>query len=945
MKKPVQIFLCLLIITGLGFSCLKKEPKVSSQAPLLQDPALVSGVLPNGFQYYLIENKTPKERVNIHLNVFAGSAHETEQEQGIAHYLEHMLFNGSEHFKPGELITYFQSIGMDFGADANARTSFYNTIYDLNLPKGDEKHLNDAFVVIKDYAQGALLLESEIDRERGVILAEKRERDSVSYRTFKKELAFEIPGSLLASRLPIGTTETIMAADKGVLKGFYDRWYRPDNMALVIVGDMDAKRTEKLIHNTFSSLKSRTDLVLADPDISWEAHTGTKVFFHSEEEAATTRITIEHLTYEPFKSETQEQFKQKATQYIADMMFQNRLSKMVKDQTGGFTSAAVYSGNYMKHLKIAAVQAECDPENWQSTLNQLSYSLRQALEFGFFPQELERVKADVLSSLDAEVEKAATRKSSAIARDLLNTLNRKGIFLSPEQERDLLAPHIKELSLEAVNDSFSAFWPNDHRLIMVTGNLDIPDNPEVKIEKAFTKSLSTKILPYTLVEKKSFPYLTLPEIRANVVNIVENAKNLGIRQVDLDNNIRINLKPTNFKKGEISFKAVFGKGQAGVPEKLFGLSGLAASATGLSGFGAMDSDELDLALAGKEVSIGFDIEDTYCSLSGQVAPGDVELVFQLLYAYFNDPGFRVKSLDLAKIRYRQNYDALRRTPDGVMRLSGSRFLAGGDIRFGLRPPQDIEQITIEDIETWLRPEFEITPLEVSIVGDFDVGKIENIAKNYLGAMNERAPIESLALVKDTPQFPRGENLTIRLETKLDKAVVRVSFLTDDYWDIMQTRRLSMLSRVFSERLRKSVREKLGASYSPYVYNNPSMIFEGYGVMNAVVNVAPDTIQPVYEQIEMLVADLVENGVTKEELDLVKAPLMNHLDVLRQNNSYWLNSVMANSFRYPERLDWANHLIQGYSNISPDELTKLARKYLSSRDSARIVVLPEAGISE
>ena len=218
---------------------------------------MVHGVLSNGFQYVLMKNTTPEDRVSIHLNISAGSVHETDDEQGIAHFLEHMLFNGTEHFPPGELVRYFQSIGMDFGADVNARTSFFHTVYDLNLPKGDRTHLEDALLVIQDYVGGAWLLEDEIESERGIILAEKQERDSVSYRTFKKSFAIELPGSLLPERMPIGETSVIEATNRKLLKQFYDRWYRPDNMVLVMVGDMDLPAARQMIQERFHSFEPR----------------------------------------------------------------------------------------------------------------------------------------------------------------------------------------------------------------------------------------------------------------------------------------------------------------------------------------------------------------------------------------------------------------------------------------------------------------------------------------------------------------------------------------------------------------------------------------------------------------------------------------------------------------------------------------------------------------
>ena len=945
-RISIGMFVIVVLVVGL---VIPLSNGIAGQKP--RDPALVQGTLPNGFRYLIMKNSTPKDRVSVHLNVFTGSVHERDDEQGIAHFLEHMLFNGSEHFKPGELITYFQSIGMDFGADANARTSFFSTVYDLSLPKGDEKHLKDAFVVIRDYAGGALLLEEEVDRERGVVLAEKRERDSVSFRTFKRELAFELPGSLLAQRLPIGTSQVLETADRELLKGFYDRWYRPDNLALVIVGDMDIELTQALVKKRFSSLKPRSDGSMTLPDISWTPHQGTKVFYHYESEAGNTEITIERITHEPFKPETVEQLKENTTRYIGDLIFQNRLSRMVREQTADFSSASVYSGTYLRNLTIAAVQASCDPEKWESGLRQLETSLRQALEYGFLPQELARVKADVLSSLDADVAGATTRKSGAIARELLYALNRQELFLSPAQNRDILHPHISALTLKEVNAAFKASWPGDHRLVLVSGNAKIKTEPETRITRVFEKSSAGPVTQYHLAEVRAFPYLTPPLKKGRIVESRDNVKNLGIRQVDLSNRIRLNLKPTDFKKGEFAFKAVFGTGRAGIPESLSGTAKLVQSAVGQSGFGAMDMNELHTALAGKETAFKFKIDDTYFAIEGTAPPEEAELVFQLLYTYFNDPGFKEKSLDLAKTRYRQRYDELKRTPGGIVQIKGTRFLAGGDSRFGLKAPDLVNGISMDMIAAWLRPAFESAPLEVSFAGDFDTEKMVALGQVYMGAMpgrrkaSKRLPLpggpedSSAGSPAGFPDFPKGETRVYELDTKLDKGMIRVSFLTDDYWDIMQTRKLSVLSRIFSERLRKAVREALGASYSPYVYNNPSLIYEGYGVMNAVVNLSPESVDMVVGQINTLVSDLYANGVTQEELELVKAPLMNHLAVLRQNNGYWLNSVMSNSFRYPERLDWANHLVAGYSGITAGELSNLAKQYLRIGDRALIVVKP------
>jgi len=942
-----------ILIMLIMFSCTTHQVQFSAKG-IEKDPATVHGVLPNGFQYVLMENSTPKDRVVVHLNIFAGSVNETDEEQGVAHFLEHMLFNGSEHFKPGELIEYFQSIGMDFGADANASTSFFQTTYDLTLPKGDNQILEDAFLVIQDYAGGALLLEEEIDRERGIILAEKSERDSVSYRTFKQELAFELPGSLLNKRLPIGRHSVIQTADTSLLKGYYDRWYRPDNMALVVVGDMDIKKTEHLIEKMFSKMKPREKIPGKPGDISWKPRKGISAFYLYEPEAGNTEVTIERISYTSFEPETIEKLKETILRNIADSVFQNRLSSMIRKQSASFSAASVYSGTFLQNISMAAVKANCEPDNWEKSLGQVEKTLRQAIVNGFLPQEIARAKADFISNLDTDVLQADTRQSSNLAKSILGAMNRKSLFLSPLQKQKLLKPYIQGLTLEQVNQAFGKSWINDQRLILISGNAKISEKNNIpaneQILNLYHKSVTQPIQEFKRFESKSFPYLPLPETKAVIISKKENVKGLGITQVDFQNNLRLNLKNTDFKKGEFLFKVVFGQGRSSEPESLPGLSVLSEATLQESGFQSMDPDQLGDALAGKDVSIGFTIRDNYFALGGSGDPNEAELIFQLIYAYLKDPGFRSQGLALAKTHYKQMYEAMERTPDGIMRIKGNRFLAKGDPRFGLLPPERMNRITLEEVEAWLRPVFETSPIEVSVVGDFDPDHIINYAATYLGSLDARkgsAISDSLGLdevtkfdqVNRTVLFPKGESLTLTLDTKIDKGMVRISFLTDDFWDITKTRKLSLLAKVFSERLRKTIREELGASYSPYVYNHPSLVYDGYGIMHVVVNVLPNTLDVISKKVETIARELVQDGIAQKELDLVKKPLLNQLTVLRQTNSYWLNSVMANSVNHSERLDWANNMVSEYSDITRNDLTILAKLYLKMDEGALIIIKP------
>ncbi|HKK89985.1 MAG TPA: pitrilysin family protein, partial [Desulfobacteraceae bacterium] len=617
--------------SGAGETAGTLADKGESPETLAFDPALVRGTLDNGFRYVLLENKTPENRVSMHLDVLAGSMNETEQQRGIAHFLEHMLFNGSTHFPPGELVEYFQSIGMRFGADANASTSFFATVYDIFLPAGDRENIDQGLLVLEDYARGALLLQSEIDRERGIVLSEKRNRDSVAYRTFQKSLRFELPGSRITRRFPIGLEQVIKEADAEMFRRFYDTWYRPDNMVLVMAGDFDASQAEAMIKKRFAAMAPRGEKKRI-PDVSWEPHSGLKAFYHHEAEAGNTEVSINTLERVPFKGDDLDSFRQRTVENIATKMFNNRLAQLVREPGAPFTDAGCFSGRYLHSVDYASLSAETRPENWKKTLGALENRLRQALEYGFTGQELERAKADFLLELDRAVKEADTRKSSALARQIIHRINRKRVFQSPRQRRALLTPVVEALSLETVNDAFADIWSADHRLVEVTGNASIASDPagaEEKILSLFNQSRTQGVEPYRSREGLSFPYLPEPE-KAGEIRNVRKIDDLGIQQVSFENRVRLNLKKTDFKQGVFLFRVDFGSGRKAQPRSMPGLGLIAESVINGSGLGAMDRDQLDEALAGRNLEMTFATNSDGFSLAGRANNGEAELVFQLM---------------------------------------------------------------------------------------------------------------------------------------------------------------------------------------------------------------------------------------------------------------------------------------------------------------------------
>jgi len=902
-------------------------------------PAVIYGKTANGFRYVLMANHNPKDRVSLHLNVMSGSMHETDDQQGLAHFLEHMLFNGSTHFPPGELVKYFQSIGMQFGPDANAHTGFSETVYDILLPDGSSESLEKGLIVMQDYATGALLLPEEVERERRVILAEKRSRDSAGYRTFVSTMKFEFPEARVAKRIPIGTEAVIRKADQALLKDYYDTWYRPENMVLVMVGDFDPAVAEPLVKDKFKGMTARAP-VRPEPDFGRIAHEGQRVFYHLEKETGKTEVTIEVVEKVARESDSLALQKRFLIQNIADRIIQNRLDALVRRPGAPVTRASIGSGLFLRQGQIASISAECKPENWQKALELIEQALRRALAFGFTDHELDRVRKDFLAELDNAVKQAATKESGTLARSIIRHLNRNRVFMSPDQEKEAFAPFINSLTPQVVHTSFQKTWSVDHRLVLLTGNADLsdhPEGPEQAIITVYETSMKADVAPIKVQKSVAFPYLPEPAAKGKIVRR-QALSDLGIVQVNFENGVRLNLKPTDFKADEVIVGLNFGFGKSSQPLGKAGLSELSTSVINGSGVGMLNRDELDRALAGKSTDVVFSIGEDRFSLRGKTIRSEMSLLFQLFYTFLKDPGFREGAYILSMERFKQQFLELSSSTDGAMVLHGRRFLAGGDDRFGLPPFEQFSNLTLDDVRLWVGPLLEKAVFEISVVGDFPVDPVIDLAGRYFGNLSKRQDRQAPTNERK-PSFPFAGFLAEQVDTKIPKGLVVVAYPTEDQWNIRRARRLNVLGEVFSDRLRERIREKLGAAYSPYAYNRPSRAYTGYGVFQTFVQTAPEETDVVGREVKTIAAELSLNGVAPDALKRALEPTVTSIKDMLRTNGYWLNTVLTGSHRHPVQLDWARSIAADYAAISADDLTKLARIYLDNEKAATIVVVP------
>ncbi len=937
-NKLSTIFFSFFIVAGLllppvlAADCLTPDwPQEKSD--LQADPSIVFGRLDNGFRYILKKNTEPRDRVAMFLNIQAGSLNETADQRGIAHFLEHMLFNGSTHFPPGKLIEYFQSIGMSFGGDTNAHTSYDETVYDLILPNGSKENIKQGLLVFSDYARGALLLPEEIDRERGVILAEKRSRDSASYRAHVKETTFSMHGTMVPERMPIGTLETLNKADHTLMKSFYDAWYRPSNMVLVMVGDFDPEEVQPLVEKQFSMLIG-TEPVPSCPEFGHLQPTDSDFFYHREAEMGCTEISIESLwNAEPENDSFALQVRE-LTRYLAGRIVQHRLDELTRKSDTPFTAAHIYSGVFLDKIAYTEIGVKGDAGKWKQSLVILENTLRQALEFGFTVEELQRVKKEFLAELDSAVLTAGSRNSKKIASSIVRSINNNRVIQSPLQEKKLYAPVVENMILADVEKEFRTVWSHQGRKITVTGNADISaKNPLDVIGSVYSNAVKAKVTPYKSESLQDFPYLKLTQKQPIIQK--DKFSDIGAKRFVFANGVVLNLKTTSFQENEVQIAADFGLGKASEPVP--GLAMLATSVVNQSGTGKLSKADLDKIVAGSSVNLKFRVSPVSFKWKGKALKKDMELLFQVLQSLLADPGVDSNAFLVSMDRFRQYYEILAADVQGAITLHGESFLAGGNKFFGAPSWEEFSRLHVEQVKQWLFPAALNGELEISLVGDFDEAEVLRLAETYFSVLPKRVKTKK----QEVPvSFPKGEKLALTVPSSIDKGMLVIAWKTDDFWDITQTRGLHLLAGVFSEKMRRVIREKLGATYSPQVYNASSRIYDGYGVMQAILIVDPAQIEMLKKEVMDIADELWQGKISEEELASVKGPMLTSLKDMVRTNGYWLGSVLGLSSRYPQQLKWPVSILSGFEGFSVQQIKDLGHTYLNPEKAAVISVVPE-----
>ncbi len=932
----------ILLLTGLFLTTAAgAAPSWPHEGSDIEPDASVRwGELENDLRYVVMPHGDPPGRLSLRLYVDAGSVMEEDDQQGVAHFLEHMAFNGTTHFPAGEMVEYFQRLGMAFGADTNAHTSFKETVYKLDLPNSEEGLLRETMQLIRDYADGMLFLEEEIEKERGVILSEKLARDSEDYRSYVEKMKFNLPDSLLSRRLPIGIEETISKAPRERFLDFYEKYYVPQRMVLVAVGDVKPELIEELVREFLGPIEAAA-APAPDPSLGKVAPRGVVAHFHPEVKASASWIALEVMTPFARGADRRERRAEELRLYLANRMLSRRFEILLKQDGAPFIYGRASSDDMLDFVTEGSVQLAAKPEDWKAALFTAEQELRRALEHGFTAAELEEAKANVRQAYERKAATVDTRKSRDIADSIVERIGEGRVFTNPVDDLARVGEELDRVTVEECLESLRGLWGAGEMQVFLSGNIDIPKEEGAAIAlAAYNESRAVEVA--APVEEAVAEFAYAGEREAGEIASRNRVEDLEVTQVAFANGVRLNVKQTDFEIETIRISVRFGGGLLTEPREAPGLATFVGETFQEGGLEAHSEDELKRIFAGRTIEIAFGVEDDAFQLSGRTNAADLADGLRLLSAYLTAPGFREEAAGQFRRGLESTYNELRNTPMGVMQNEVERFIHRGDPRFGYPDQEVLASRTQEEARPWLGPAHKEGYLEITVVGDFE-GEEDVVAAiaELFGSLPSRDGTKPAYAEERRLSFPEaGEARTFPYVSEIPKSAILVYWKSTDMWDIERSRRMNLLTSVMRDRLRLKIREELGEAYSPYARSAMSDVFTGYGYVVAMVESDRDKAEKIASILSDIAEELRVHGTSEDELERARKPLMNMLEEYRRNNSYWMESVLASSQEHPVRLDWARSIVDDYGTASVEEVNALAAEYLGAAKALKVLIVSE-----
>jgi zinc protease len=904
---------------------------------LKPDPAAVWGKLDNGLRYVILPFRGQPGRASLRLYVNIGSAVEEENEQGIAHFLEHMAFNGTRNFAPGESIKYFQRLGLAFGAHTNAVTGLDSTVYKLDLPRAEEAVTGEAFKFFRDVLDGMNLDEQEIEKERRVVLSEMLSRNSAEYRGLVASLHFALPQSRYSKRMPIGTSGCIRGMTRQQFVNFYEKWYTPSRATVVAVGDLNIETTRELIKRHFQDAMARHGEA---PDALFgELVTGKGPVarLHTEKDAAATVISLTINRPYVEAPDTAASQRDDMVRGVAAMMLGERFEKLASAPGACIQSGSASFESSFGFVDQTSAAVTCESRQWASALRLLEQEVRRATKYGFTDDEFARAKSAVLAYVQTQADGAETRQPATIADGIVKSLSEKYVFTHPGDDLSLATSFLAGLRKDECTEAFRASWDSNDVQIFVRGNLELDGDSAKKILSVYGMS---RFIPVGRpVEDASNQFAYTDFGPAGEIISRQEHEDLGIVQVVFANNVRVNVKKTPFESNAVRVAVSVAGGLADAPADKPGLVQFTNGVFIAGGLKAHSLAEVNRIVSGKHVGVQFGITEDSFQLFGQCSPAELETQLQLAAAFVTAPGYRPEAAEQQQQSYDGLYSQLEHTPEGIFEREIAGFLRSGDARFSYPPREAMRKLSMEDVKQWLEQPLREGYLELSIVGNVDQEKALSLVAKTFGALPTRASAAGELDQQRAVKFPRGtKSKEFGFSSNNSRAMAVVCWPTTDGKDASRARRLSVLADVLQERLHAKVREELGSTYSPSCGSFGSDVFPDYGFLGARLLVDANEVAKIGPIVTAIAEELAKGPISDDEFERAIKPVRSEVELGMRDNGYWLNAL-NNSQRHPQQLDWSRSRVKDNAAIRKSEIEALAREYLAAGKATVVIAKP------
>lgn len=900
------------------------------------DPQVTVGILDNGLRYYVRANQRPEQRAELRLVVNAGSVLEDEDQRGLAHFLEHMAFNGTRNFPKQDLVDYLEGIGMRFGPDINAYTSFDETVYMLTVPTDSAGLLATAFQILEDWARYQVFDPEEIEKERGVVLEEWRLGRGADARMQAKQFPILFQGSRYAERLPIGEREIIETFEHEILKRYYADWYRPDLMAVIAVGDFDPRAVEELMRKHFAGLPAPTSLrqrLMFDvPD-----HDETLFAVATDKEATYSQVSI--YFKQPLRPmETVAAYRQMLVERLYNRILNSRLFELTQTPDAPFIGAYSGQGRFVRSKEVYVLGALVPDGGINTGLEAVMTEAERVARHGFAASELDRNKRELLRDMEQAYAEREKTESAAYAseytRHFLVGEPIPGIAL----EYEMAQRFVPLITLDEVNQ-LARTWISDRNRV-VLANAPEKEGVEVPREEelgaVFGTVLAKEIAPYEDAVPDAPLVAEIPESVPVVSE--ETIEEVGVTVWVLANGVRVILKPTDFKDDEVLVSGWSAGGTSLVPDEDYVPAMTAARAVSVGGVGQFSLIELDKALAGKAVRVSPFVSSLYEGVSGSGSPQDLETLFQLVYLYFTAPRRDSTAFLAYQARMKANLENISASPEAEFWDTVQVTMTQHHPRARPITSELYDQMDLTKSFALYQDRFaDAGDFSFVFVGSFDLDSLRPLAQTYLGALPSTGREETWRDVGIDP--PVGViHKTVRRGVE-PKSTTVIAF-TGEFEDSRRHRHaLRSLGDVMQIRLRERLREDLGGTYGASVSAGSSLYPDAEYSIRITFGSAPERVDELVGVVFQQIDSLKTVGPTDVEIGKVQEMQRRGRETNLKQNGYWRGQLVGYD---RQGLDFRDILT--YENLidalEVSTVRDAARRWLRTDNYVQVTLYPE-----